>query len=431
MGRARGAGRGHVSSGAPGANEHGVFCQHERIEIAKTPHAHAAVLIAESGNGLFGYGIDYGYQMGGGHCFPCVWREAFGSRDEARAAGVADLIEHLGRGGDKRQAELLRKVKAERDAADAVRLSNRDCALPVRAGIRDRIRHVHKEPSHERRTHREPVGQLRPHFRRAGEGRSASSARATPRKTTWSGCRMELQAIRRDLGVARAARGRSRGARGLTRRPTPRYPRRMTAEDANALLKRMQFTYRTPADIRGNPEAVEERLRIYRHALEPFDADVLDRAWLKAAAGHRYPQWPDCVDIVEAAEQFHALKYPKAKVDESWVEKATALTDAYMSPVYADDAGGGSVPGSAGTSAELKRVRPRGRVGPEPDDLRPGAHRVRLQASCSPEGERDKAAEDDGSEGAREQASPAAIRVRLPQAQIERWREAADKGRAR
>jgi hypothetical protein len=93
-------------------NEHGVFCQHERLEIAKMPHAHAAVLIAQSGNGLFGYGIDYGYQMGGSHCFPCVWREAFDSRDEAKAAAVAVLIEQLGKGGDKRQTELLRKVKA-------------------------------------------------------------------------------------------------------------------------------------------------------------------------------------------------------------------------------------------------------------------------------------------------------------------------------
>ena len=101
-----------VSLWGTGSNEHGVFCQHERIEIARTPSAHAAVLIAESGNGLFGYGIDYGYQTGGSHCFPCVWREAFGSREEAKAAGVADLIEHLGRGGDKRQGELLRKVKA-------------------------------------------------------------------------------------------------------------------------------------------------------------------------------------------------------------------------------------------------------------------------------------------------------------------------------
>jgi hypothetical protein len=94
-----------------GSNEHGVFCRHERIEIAKTPHAHAAVLIAESGNGLFGYGIDYGYQTGGAHCFPCVWREAFDTREAAKAAGVADIISYLGNGGDKRQAELLRKVK--------------------------------------------------------------------------------------------------------------------------------------------------------------------------------------------------------------------------------------------------------------------------------------------------------------------------------
>jgi hypothetical protein len=102
-----------VSIWGSGANEHGVFCRHERIEIAKTPHAHAAVLIAESGNGLFGCGIEYGFQMGGGGGFPSVWREAFGSRDEARAAAVADLIEHLGRGGDKRQAELLRRLKRE------------------------------------------------------------------------------------------------------------------------------------------------------------------------------------------------------------------------------------------------------------------------------------------------------------------------------
>jgi hypothetical protein len=95
-----------------GSNEHWVFCDHERIEIAKTPHGHAAVLIAESGNGMLGYSIDYGFQMGGGHRFPCVWREAFGSRDEARAEGVADLIEQLDIGRDKRHPELLRKGKA-------------------------------------------------------------------------------------------------------------------------------------------------------------------------------------------------------------------------------------------------------------------------------------------------------------------------------
>ena len=96
-------------------NEHGVFTQHERIEIAKTPHAHAAVLIAQSGNGRgrFGYGLEYGCVTGSCGGFPSVRREAFGSRDEAKAAAVAELIELLGRGGDKRQAELLRKVKAQ------------------------------------------------------------------------------------------------------------------------------------------------------------------------------------------------------------------------------------------------------------------------------------------------------------------------------
>jgi hypothetical protein len=97
-----------------GANEHGVFCTYERIEIAKTPHAHAAVLIAEGGNarGRFGHGPEYGCVTGDCGGSPTARREAFGSRDEAKAAAVADLIEPLGRGGDRRQAELLREVKA-------------------------------------------------------------------------------------------------------------------------------------------------------------------------------------------------------------------------------------------------------------------------------------------------------------------------------
>jgi hypothetical protein len=49
-------------------------------------------------------------RAGGGD--PSVWGEASGSRQEAKAAAVADLIEHLSCDGDKRQAELLRKVKA-------------------------------------------------------------------------------------------------------------------------------------------------------------------------------------------------------------------------------------------------------------------------------------------------------------------------------
>jgi hypothetical protein len=105
-----------VSLWGTGANDHGVFRRYERDEVARVKDgSHAAVLIAESGNGLFGYGLEYAFGVGGGNCFPSVWREAFGSRAEARAAGVADLIEHIERHpdmtADKRRAELLRRVK--------------------------------------------------------------------------------------------------------------------------------------------------------------------------------------------------------------------------------------------------------------------------------------------------------------------------------
>ena len=92
-----------------------MVCKHERVEVARlSDSCKAAVLIAQSGNGLFGYGQEYEFGMGGGNCFPSVWREAFGTREEARAVGVADLIEPIGRHpADKRQAELLRRVKSQ------------------------------------------------------------------------------------------------------------------------------------------------------------------------------------------------------------------------------------------------------------------------------------------------------------------------------
>jgi hypothetical protein len=107
-----------VSLWGAGANEHGVFSRHERVEVARlSDSCKAAVLIAESGNGLFGYGLEYSFGMGGGNCFPSIWREAFGSREEARRAAVAELIEQIAGHGngtpDKRQAELLRRVKKQ------------------------------------------------------------------------------------------------------------------------------------------------------------------------------------------------------------------------------------------------------------------------------------------------------------------------------
>jgi hypothetical protein len=122
-----------------GANEDGVFCPRERVEIAGTPHAHAALLIAESGNGPFGYG----YQTGGSHCLPCVCRAAIGSRDEPRAAAVPTLLGPLrSRKTPDRRAAALALAKfgsagplvAAGDRGGVVRRSAEE-AVPGRGGV--------------------------------------------------------------------------------------------------------------------------------------------------------------------------------------------------------------------------------------------------------------------------------------------------------
>jgi hypothetical protein len=204
----------------------------------------------------------------------------------------------------------------------------------------------------------------------------------------------------------------------------------MTTEDADALLKRMQFTYRTPADIRGNPEAVEERLRIYRNSLQRFDADILDRAWLKAASRHRYPQWPDCPDVVEAAEHFHALAHPKANVDDGWQERVTSREDEYtkrfmqttQAAVRAREQGYERelkryVLAAAHVQSQLIEGRKEG-VGYESAVLFPGR-------------ERDKEAENEFFARAREQAARGCIQVRVPAELVREWKAGASAGRGR
>jgi hypothetical protein len=95
-----------------GANEHGVFCDFEAEQVAKlADNCKAEVLVAQSGNGLFGYGLRYEFGMGGGGFYPCVFHRAFGTKAAARKAALEDLAEALCTGADRRQAELLRKVK--------------------------------------------------------------------------------------------------------------------------------------------------------------------------------------------------------------------------------------------------------------------------------------------------------------------------------
>ena len=103
-----------------GCNQHGVFMNGERETIARlNGSCRAEIVIAESGNGLFSFGIRYEFGMGGGSVAPSIWREAFGTRTEARRAAITDLIAAIaGHGGGpmtKQQRLLLAEVrKADR-----------------------------------------------------------------------------------------------------------------------------------------------------------------------------------------------------------------------------------------------------------------------------------------------------------------------------
>ena len=200
----------------------------------------------------------------------------------------------------------------------------------------------------------------------------------------------------------------------------------MTAEDAIALLRSMQLAYDPPRALRGRPEAIKERLRVYRHALERFDAAVLDRAWLKAAAAHHYEQWPDCADIVKAAEGFHALKHPKAKSEDDWQGRVTAREDEYVRR-FMQTTQAAVRAREGGFERELRRyvlaaahvqsqyIEGRQDVGYE-------------SAVLFPARERDKAIDDEWFARQREQAETGTIRVRVPHAMVERWREGVEKG---
>jgi hypothetical protein len=200
----------------------------------------------------------------------------------------------------------------------------------------------------------------------------------------------------------------------------------MTTEDAIALLKRMQLAYDPPRALRGYPDAIKERLRIYRHALERFDSDILDRAWLKAAASHHFEQWPDCPEIVKAAEGFHALAHPKAKVDDGWVERVTVREDEYTKRFMATTQAAVRAR-EGGYEAELKRyVLAAAHVQAQflEGRQRPGYDFYALFGK----GDRDKKAEDEWFARQKEQADSGSIRVRVPLALVERWRNEAEKG---
>jgi hypothetical protein len=103
-----------------GCNQHGVFMNGERELIARlSGSCKAEIVIAESGNGLFSFGITAEWGMGGCAFAPSVWREPFATRTEARRAAIKELVaaiaNHGGGKPTKQQALLLAEVrKADR-----------------------------------------------------------------------------------------------------------------------------------------------------------------------------------------------------------------------------------------------------------------------------------------------------------------------------
>lgn len=98
-----------------GANRHGVFVTGEREEIANlSPTCLAAITLAQSGNGLWSYGLDYQAGYSGMGVLPGIWREPFDTRQEARRAALSFLAERIEQITPKNRqtTELLRKVKS-------------------------------------------------------------------------------------------------------------------------------------------------------------------------------------------------------------------------------------------------------------------------------------------------------------------------------
>jgi hypothetical protein len=193
----------------------------------------------------------------------------------------------------------------------------------------------------------------------------------------------------------------------------------------DAIIRPMLRAYQPPGYLKADRERAEAVLDIYRESLARFARPVLEQAWRRAAEQNGFWCWPTCDDIVKAAEHFHALAHPKIKPDDSWVEKATALADAYTRKFMK-------------TSA----VAVRSREGRYEAELRQYVTEVSWVQAQYILGRKDIAyrsttlfgrekPDDEFFARAREQAETGSIRVRVPLALVERWREGAEKGRSR
>lgn len=193
-----------------------------------------------------------------------------------------------------------------------------------------------------------------------------------------------------------------------------------------AVIKPMQALYPPPHHLRRNPEALQLALNTYRRALRRFDRPVLTQAWQRVAEQNEYWTWPKLSDLVRACERCEREAHPPGiqSEGESWVEKATALADAYtrrfmeksQTAQRARDEGWDGalktyVREAAWVQAQYLVGSPH--IGYSAADLfgYPGVS----AAEC-----REQA--DDFFEKAREQAARGHIRVQVPASMVEYWK---------
>lgn len=197
----------------------------------------------------------------------------------------------------------------------------------------------------------------------------------------------------------------------------------MTAEDVETSIIRRLRLSQPPNYLKGNTEAIDQELDLFRRALACFSRDVLEQAWLEAASRNEYRCWPTCAAILTAAERLQ----PKQKPDDAWVEMAQALADAYTRRFMKTSAV--AVKAREGWyERELKRYVEAAAWVQGQLIVRPGVGVGFDHAVLFGTGPRDRGAEAEWFAKQREQATTGTIKVAVPKCHVEAWRASAQGG---
>jgi hypothetical protein len=97
-----------------GHNEHGVFTGDQEETIARQGGAEATITVAQSPSGLFVFGVQFRSPACGFSYAPSIWLQPFSSREEARQAAIAELLQQLGEEPPgKRDREVLKRLREQ------------------------------------------------------------------------------------------------------------------------------------------------------------------------------------------------------------------------------------------------------------------------------------------------------------------------------